>query len=80
MIHQNKFRIRNMNRFFRRLIALTSSSIAVIVLIMMLRFGSPVFKGGLIIAIITVVWILLNYLKADRKKALKEENNNHTKK
>lgn len=62
-----------MNRFFRRLIALTISSVSVIVLIMMLRFGSPLFKGLLIVAIISVVWILLNYLKADRKKAVKEE-------
>lgn len=57
-----------MNRFFRRIIATIISFGCIMGLVMMLRFGSPVFKVFLVAGIVGVIWLYVSYLKTDRKK------------
>ncbi len=56
-----------MNRFFRRIIAIILMVAFELGLVLMLRFGSPVFKILLIAVMVATVWGFLNYLKTDRK-------------
>lgn len=64
-----------MNRFFRKIILGIITFAIAMGLILMLRFGSPVFKVLLIAAIVGTLWFYINYLKADRKK-VKEGSSN----
>ena len=57
-----------MNRFFRRVIITILAFGAEMGLILMLRFGSPMFKILIVASMVAVVWAYLNYLKTDRKK------------